>query len=48
MVDPFLREDYERQRRYDRETMYGSNTAWQRDWEMRVARELRELAEFVR
>jgi hypothetical protein len=48
VVDPFVREDFARQRRYDAETLNGSNTAWQRDWEMRVDRELRELAAFVR
>jgi hypothetical protein len=48
IVDPFIREDFTRQRRYDTETLNGSNIAWQRDWEMRVERELRELAAFVR
>jgi predicted secreted Zn-dependent protease len=48
IVDPFIREDFTRQRRYDTETLNGSNIAWQRDWEMRVERELRELVAFVR
>jgi hypothetical protein len=48
IVDPFIKEDFARQRRYDAETLNGSNSAWQRDWEMRVDRELRELAAFVR
>lgn len=48
IVDPFVREDFARQRRYDVDTLNGSNTAWQRDWEIRVDRELRELSAFVR
>lgn len=48
VVDPFIREDFTRQRRYDVETLNGSNTAWQRDWEMRIDRELKELSAFVR
>ena len=48
VVDPFVREDFASQRRYDVETLNGSNPAWQRDWEMRVDRELKELSAFVR
>ena len=48
IVDPFIRDDFTRQRRYDTDTLNGSHSAWQRDWEIRVDRELRELAAFVR
>jgi hypothetical protein len=48
VVDPFIGEDYERQRRYDRETVYGSHGGWQREWQRRVERELADLAAFVR
>jgi hypothetical protein len=48
VVDPFIRDDYERQRRYDRETVYGSHGGWQREWQRRVERELGDLAAFVR
>jgi hypothetical protein len=48
VVDPFIREDFARQRRYDTESIHGSNGGWQRDWEMRVERDLRELSAFVR
>jgi hypothetical protein len=48
VVDPFLRGDFERQRRYDRDTGYGSVSTWQRDWDVRVGRELTELGAYVR
>ena len=48
IVDRFLRDDFERQRRYDRETAHGSSSAWQRDWDTRVVRELRDLSGYVR
>jgi hypothetical protein len=48
IVDAFLREDVERQRRYDRDTANGSHSAWQHDWNRRVFEELRQLGAYPR
>lgn len=48
VVDPFIREDGEAQRRYDRETVYGLDDRRQAEWDSAVAKQLGSLSRYAR